>query len=189
MNVRAKLMELPIVVTHPYPFEHPDEIDPLQLVHQYSAVIGSNHKVINSQDFVAYTSLNDVSAPCEVHIAIENSLCYFSLQLQYAQLLTCFECDDRYYCIVKPFHLITVLHEKVCNEIDCPLLEKENRIKVIRSRNIIRAVSIVHQCTNTCSFTATLMTKTVEREDVNSQNVQYKHDRSNNMYCLNIYKM
>ena len=80
--------------------------------------------------------------------------------------------------------------ELLTNEIDRPLMMLSNLILAVRSSSILKAVSMVHECSNTCQFVTVPFPSNIERERVSMSRLQYKHDYSeNNMYCLNIYCM
>lgn len=90
---------------------------------------------------------------------------------------------------MKPFDGYRVGGTEITNEWNCPLLELQYRIEVLHSSSVLRAVSIVHQCTNTCTFNRRKALRTVERESIEQESLTYSHDVKNMMYCLNIYKM
>lgn len=110
--------------------------------------------------------------------------------MKYAILLTCFKSQEgECYCIVKPFEALVSMEEAIENELDCPLLELEERIEVIRSNKVTQSVSIIHECTHTCIFKSTSK-RIIEREQVTSEDgLTYHHDKTNNIYCLNVYKI
>lgn len=87
------------------------------------------------------------------------------LQLKYGQLLTCIKAQDgKNYIILKPLTKLELFGVAIENEVDCPLLEMEERVEVIPSSAIIEAISVVHQCTSTCYYKTNSM---VEREEIN----------------------
>lgn len=73
-------------------------------------------------------------------------------------------------------------------ELDCPLLTLTDLIYLIPSAFIINAVSFIHECDNLCTFHASSVSKTVEHEQV-TQELAYKHNYSNRLYCHNVYCM
>ncbi len=60
----------------------------------------------------------------------------------------------------------------ITNEMDCPLVERDDLI-------ISRAISIVHECLNGCTFKETKQIQTVERESVKVNKLIFEHDWSN----------
>ena len=79
--------------------------------------------------------------------------------------------------------------EEITNYADCPLLLLSNVIFVTRSSLVLKAVSVVHECSQTCHFMSADFPRNIEREQVTiSSRIEYKHDYSGNlMYSLNIY--
>lgn len=55
------MMALHDIAVHPFPFVHPESLDLSDKVHIFSAVIGKNHKIINSNDFISYNDNSEVS--------------------------------------------------------------------------------------------------------------------------------
>ena len=66
------------------------------------------------------------------------------------------------------------------NEFECPLLMLTKSVVPISPELIFEAVSIVHECGETCKFTDET-TRTVQRETIveNKQRLSYKHDFNN----------
>ena len=93
------------------------------------------------------------------------------------------------YCVLKPFEKIQIGGTYIMNDVECPLLELQSRIIVVRSESVVESVSIIHQCTPACSFVQVKRPKVVEREEIEQLTLFYKHSNKNPMYCLNVYKM
>ena len=49
------------IATYPFPFVHPEDMDPFDRVQQFSAVISKDLKLINSNDYISYKSGSEVS--------------------------------------------------------------------------------------------------------------------------------
>ena len=75
----------------------------------------------------------------------------------------------------------------ITNELDCPLLERDDNLFSMPPHWVSRAVSVVHECTSTCVFRETEQSQTVERECVKVNKLVFQHDWSNPHYCLNIF--
>ena len=75
------------------------------------------------------------------------------------------------------------------NDFDCPLLEMEHTITMIRVATIIHVINIVHECTASCIFKASTKQHTVERQEVLKNTLTYYHDYHNNFFSLNLYAM
>lgn len=78
----------------------------------------------------------------------------FTLQLLYGCLLACCETTSGIgLCVIRGLHFFeTPCGSEISNEIGCPLLELSNVICTTRSASIVKAVSMVHECTETCHF-------------------------------------
>ena len=76
----------------------------------------------------------------------------------------------------------------ITNEYDCPLLLMSHIIFTAKPSEILKAVSVVHECGETCRFVNKETPRNVERENISLARVEYEHDFSTNfMYCLNIF--
>ena len=93
-------------------------------------------------------------------------------------------------CIVNPSDRVMVGDEAVHNDLDCPLLILTQNLSFISPTKIECPISVVHECSETCSFhQSTTFTTYIEREAVNTNKVIFKHDWSNDVFCLNVYCM
>ena len=87
------------------------------------------------------------------------------------------------------FENITHEEEQILNEFNCPLLQLSNCLCLHAASCILRPVSILHECTNSCIFT-TNRVQSIEREEVETAGLTFVHDYSNNsMYSLNIFNI
>ena len=77
----------------------------------------------------------------------------------------------------------------VLNEYECPLLTLSTTVVFVHSTAISTAISVMHQCSDTCSFVRTSCFENRERESVSTNKLVFQHDWSNNLYCLNVYCM
>ena len=86
--------------------------------------------------------------------------------------------------------MVSPLGTPILNEFDCALLSLSHTIFTMNSMGIKKAVSVVHNCTDTCRFIDMDCPRHVERQDVTIKRLEYKHDFSGNlMFCLNVYCM
>ena len=95
-------------------------------------------------------------------------------------------------CLVRMLDLqITPSGQKLTDEYECPLVMLTNTIIAVSPLLIIGPVSIVHACNISCSIVhSSSTTISCEREAVEQQNTTtctFKHDTSNNLFCVNIY--
>ena len=65
----------------------------------------------------------------------------------YGELLLCGERDYSPFCIIREFHDMAV-----ANEYDCPLLTLSLDLRIIHSNTVTTALSICHECTDSCVF-------------------------------------
>lgn len=54
-------MAIPDIANHLFPFVHPESLGIYDRAHIFSGVIGKNHEMINSNDFVSYYENSEVS--------------------------------------------------------------------------------------------------------------------------------
>ena len=120
----------------------------------------------------------------------ENFLCDSIVQTRYGILLACCKAvDGRAACIVRALEEVqTPLGVPIMNEFDCPLLSLTHTIFTVKSLEIVKAVSVIHECTESCQFIDKESARSVEREDVTFSRIEFQHDFiGNNMFCLNVY--
>ena len=91
-------------------------------------------------------------------------------------------------CLVRPYIPFMLPDGTIItNEMDCPLVERDDHIISLPPHSISRAISIVHECLSGCTFKETEQIQTVERESVKVNKLIFEHDWSNPHYCWNIY--
>ena len=86
------------------------------------------------------------------------------------------------FCIVQRFESLLAGGSAVTNDMECPLIMPTHRFEIIESRKIIAPISMVHECSTSCRFQA-CTTRTIERQTVTDSST---HDKSNNLYSINI---
>lgn len=84
---------------------------------------------------------------------------------------------------------MTPCGSNITNEVDCPLFELTRVIFVARSTTVLKAVSMIHECTASCKFSNKQIARNVEREQISTSRIEYEHDFKNILYCLNLYCM
>ena len=112
--------------------------------------------------------------------------------MKYGTLLACFKTTDgRCVCVLRGFEAMeSPLGTAVTNEYDCPLLMLSNVVFTVTAREVLKDISVVHECTQSCKFVERAVPRKVEREDIPVCRLEFEHDlESNVMYCLNIYCM
>ena len=122
------------------------------------------------------------------HGCYNDEINYFSTQDGFAlgQLLMSYRSpSEGDCCLVRPYDPVTIPDGTIIrNELDCPLVERDNHIISLPPQSILRSVSIVHECLSTCVFREMEKIQTVERECVK---LIFEHDWSNPHYCWNKY--
>ena len=85
-------------------------------------------------------------------------------------------------CIINPFDRVMVGDKAVHNDLDCPLLILTQKLCLISPTKIVCPISVVHECSETCTFYQSTTFTTIEREAVNTNKVIFKHDYSNDVF-------
>jgi hypothetical protein len=100
--------------------------------------------------------------------SVHDIVCFYTLQTKYGILLACCKTEDgRSVCIVRGLETLEMPPgSPIMNEYDCPLLSLTRTIMAVKPLEILRAVSIVHQCTESCRFIEKESARNVEREDI-----------------------
>ena len=90
--------------------------------------------------------------------------------------------------MVRLFEVITVDDEQITNEYSCPLALLTREFFIVPTLDIIAPVSVVHECTTSCKIIQSdSAIRLIEREEVELNQHVYKHDVSNELYCINVY--
>ena len=96
------------------------------------------------------------------------------------------------FCLVRILDLQTTPSgQQVTDECDCPLAILTDDIIIVSPLMITQPISVVHACSSSCKIIQSNGRRSMlEREEieVNKRNqVTYRHDVSNKLYCVNIY--
>ena len=114
----------------------------------------------------------------------------FLLQGDFGILAACFQVrEGGSYATLQLFEPMDALGTPLRNEYDCPLLSLTCLFRCIPVHSILQSVSIIHQCSPTCTVQCVSASRTVEILSVPSQTHVFMHDFSNNLYSYNIYCM
>lgn len=54
--VETRMEDVEEIKKHRFPFVHPDDIDLTDKVHKFSAVVDRNHNLVNSNNFISYST-------------------------------------------------------------------------------------------------------------------------------------
>ena len=116
-------------------------------------------------------------------------LCNNNIQVKYASLAAVFRTSNgATYCVLQGLlPQQSINGEQLHNAFDCPILELTRTLFTVPSANIQKPVNIVHECTDSCTFSEVATTLSVEREQLVSTKLTYIHDWNNPYYCYNIF--
>ena len=135
---------------------HFDNIQPQDVVEEFGGVIAQNGRLVHTDEFVELHSSHHEVCSYLLYIELEHarSLSFFCIQIRYGILLLCCKvADGRTACTVCSLEeILTPLGIPIMNEFDCPLLSLTHTIFTMKPPEILKAVSVVHQCTESCQF-------------------------------------
>ncbi|KAL5509673.1 hypothetical protein EMCRGX_G005076 [Ephydatia muelleri] len=106
----------------------------------------------------------------------------YALFLTFCQLET-----GESFCVLQGCDEFVVNSEPVLNEYECPLLAITKRIFSADCSQIKQAVSIVHECSDSCTFDWGSSSRRIEREASGEKALVNTHDWTNMLCCLNVY--
>ena len=89
------------------------------------------------------------------------------------------------FCVLQGCDEFVVNSEPVLNE--CPLLAITKSIFSADCSQIKQAVSIVHECSDSCTFDWGSSSRRIEREASGEKALVNTHDWTNMLCCLNVY--
>lgn len=86
--------------------------------------------------------------------------------MKYGILLTSFkDIDGSAVCLARELEsLTTPLGDVLASELDCPLYYLSRTIFTTQASTVVKAVSMAHECTETCYFDTSEVPRNVERE-------------------------
>ena len=94
------------------------------------------------------------------------------------------DADSARLCIIQKFEMMELDGNPIQNSYDCPLLTLLPTLHFVSTAHVHSAVSIVHECTEACTFVELPSTHSVEREDVSTTNLVYQHDFDSHLMCI-----
>ena len=154
-------------------------------VRTFAAVNSKEGELIHNGDFVEIKDQRVRNVRCHTSM-------YSAQQVneKYGRLMACFESGARSQnCIIQAIVEEKAMDQPILNEFDCPLLSLSTTFHVIPSSSTVTSVSIIHQCSQACTFAQSSTPVTREREVLISSQLTYTHDYSNTLFCLNMYAM
>ncbi|SMN02232.1 hypothetical protein SPONN_626 [uncultured Candidatus Thioglobus sp.] len=122
-------------------------------------------------------------------VVTRSSLCNFFIKVEYGLLVASVSLQQsrEQYCLIQMLEPVCVDNEPITDNLECPLLTLSNNFYAVQPQCIQTSISIVHQCTHTCTFIDKSSSLHVEREVVLRTHLFLNMiGASNNMYCRNI---
>lgn len=114
------------------------------------------------------------------------------LQFRFGRLISCLidTTTNENYCLIQKLEQsFDIDGTPLVSEIECPLYEETGRYDITPSTNISGSISVIHSCTDSCTY-STQRSMVVEREEVVVDTCTFKHDTKNNkMYVINLFCM
>ena len=75
-------------------------------------------------------------------------------------------------CLIQGFQFVSINDEILLNNFECPMLQLSKTIFTTPGSNVKRAVSIVHECTDSCSMQEVA---TIQRENISCNKLEFNH--------------
>ena len=128
-----------------------------------------------------------------VSVYYVNFVCHSStlFQVKYGVLLVCANAPEQKidFCVIRKLESYSAgaTDEPILNDVECPLLFLSHELFVVSPRSIVRPISIVHQCSDSCSFQEDTVVSHIEYQETTHTSLVFKHDFTNNLYCFNIF--
>ena len=82
-------------------------------------------------------------------------------------------------CLIQGFQFVSMNDEILLNNFECPMLQLSKTIFTTPGSNVKRAVSIVHECTDSCSMQEVATIQSIERENISCNKLEFNHDYTN----------
>ena len=105
-------------------------------------------------------------------------------------LVGCVSASERSseFCIVRQLEFVESTNtQPILNEAECPLLWLTSKLIAVKPTDILKPISIVHECTSLCSVKEDVVSRRLERELTTQQLLTFRHNFSNNMFSFNIF--
>ena len=71
----------------------------------------------------------------------------------------------------------------------CELVETINRLTLIEPDKLLRTVSVVHECSQSCSVNTVAQVYAERESTTTDKYFSITHDYHHNLYCINKYAM
>lgn len=169
----------------------PDLISFDSAVLSHGAVVAQSGDLTNKGDFVK-TTHSEVSVMSAHNYYHKHNYCSHTVQVALGVLLACVRVtsSNTEICIIRKLQpLTTPSGDPKVNNFDCPLLHMTAQLYGVSPSTIIKSVSVVHECADSCKIDEGSYAQCeLERETISRRNIMlFKHDFSNDLFCYNIF--
>lgn len=157
-------------------------------VTEYGALISTNKEFVNCGDYVRIC--DGVSNGYNIYLLLFMLFLFSQFDIQIGVLLSCFGINNppQNFCMLqKLVPVISLLDQPSTNEFDCPLLNLTNDLHILSVSFVVKPVSVVHCCTDSCNFMDSVASINIEREYIASSKLVFVHDPHNYLFCYNIF--
>ena len=101
-------------------------------------------------------------------------------------LIACYTSEGARYCLVQLLEAMDSFGTTIQNEFECPLYTLINVFRSVPSKCIQHSVSVIHECTQSCTFKQGNIHSNIERETVVVRKLHFEHDYTNTLFFINI---
>ena len=139
-------------------------------IHEYRAVVSQSSELVHSGDYVK------LHPPfCQVKLCLVLYYIYCLLQFTYGQLVATIKPKSEHtLCLVRGFESFKLSNGQHCfNNVECPLFTVTQTMFTVDSTRIAMAISMPHECQDSCKFKDTQAHNMVEREEVANTNLVF----------------
>ena len=155
-------------------------------IHKYRAVVSQSSELVHSGDYV---KLHPPFCQVKLCLVLLIMFIYCLLQFTYGQLVATIKTKSEHtLCLVRGFEPLKLSNGQQCfNNVECPLFTLTQTLFTVDSTRIAMAISMPHECQDSCKFKDTQVHNMVEREEVANTNLVFEHDWTQLLYCYNIF--
>ena len=114
--------------------------------------------------------------------------------MQYGILLICGTCDTKNRHDTTDFSIVRKLEpmctadsEPILNYVGCPLLSLSSELYIISPANVLRPISVVHECDSSCIFGEEEVLQDIEHVRTTCKIRTFQHNFINKIFCFNIF--
>ena len=91
-------------------------------------------------------------------------------------------------CVIRKLDTLLTPHgEPLLSDLECPLLQLSNDLFGVAPSSILKPISVVHACNESCRIIAGPTEHELERETVGTSRLVHSHDFSNTLFLYNVF--